>query len=1009
MSTGKGSISTEVWNKLRDCQRNSIAACFRYMDGDFDGKSCLINLPTGSGKSGVITLVAQKSDKKRILVLCNRIAVIKQLRKKLEGEFYDDINFHREEIDKIVHKEIEFPLKDGIYCLTFQKLQVLTDSHLSQLAGSVDLVIVDEGHVEPSHKWSERVRSLKCHKIIVTATPYRNDLFQFDISSKNGFIYTFAEAVDAKVLAAPVFETISKPSIVEKISIFLKSNNEAKCVVKCKSFEDVEEYFGLLSVYFKVLAIHENYNGDKRHNCKTSVPDRIGDLDFNVIIHQRKLDEGIDIPQAKLLVLTYAVASGRELVQTIGRIVRMYKEVAPLVYELDSASQANSSLWANYLEFDKSLKGESSQNKFIKSLDTNQLLRNYLDAFPDVAYVGNLFKKKFSFDQIDLSRSINIPLASVCFIYKNNGFIFQDFIDKIYWDAESNGELAIIKNNVNGFDAILSVTFNSSKFLKDSLFFEPSLELVLAMDLGEYIALYDSRSRDFSFNNDLKLGASIEVDKLLNLANRSEKCITREAFTSAIGTTDNRPESLHLKGSELEKVNISQANSQYALSMLKVINCKKIGADYIKESSYYLGMTTGRVSDQKKRNFSLAELRLWIKDIDAALMKQVSIDSELIQSFAQPVKGEPSHPPASFMLDFTEIESSIIISNSKVQEKIDSEYLFVDGHQLKKFPWSNIKLEYDKNEKKLSFSIASSGLNIIDENGVTIKEKDFIAWLNRIPLKALFPNGLSYSNNKFYRSLLPTEKGINVEQSRHFQSMISINELNQKGLTEKDERNTSQDSFGENSIFQLVDQLKDKGGPFFNNIQDVDIVFCSDLGTEPCDFILSSPSKLVFVHVKCGKSTAAIPNPKSAAGNIAEVGGQAIKNIEHLISHSIDTYFGNKTELSKPWKITPNPSLNERLRLFNNARFDNPTGDTAARGVALDELFKEIAKRRQDYAVKKEIWLVIGNGFSKNHFKQQLSKGQNGAPESLQSYQFIDSWLATLSSFDIDFKMFCSR
>lgn len=43
-------------------------------------------------------------------------------------------------------------------------------------------------------------------------------------------------------------------------------------------------------------------------------------------------------------------------------------------------------------------------------------------------------------------------------------------------------------------------------------------------------------------------------------------------------------------------------------------------------------------------------------------------------------------------------------------------------------------------------------------------------------------------------------------------------------------------------------------GQFFEYLPNIDLMLCTDMGTEPADFILSSKDKVVFVHVKCGKS-----------------------------------------------------------------------------------------------------------------------------------------------------------
>jgi hypothetical protein len=171
------------------------------------------------------------------------------------------------------------------------------------------------------------------------------------------------------------------------------------------------------------------------------------------------------------------------------------------------------------------------------------------------------------------------------------------------------------------------------------------------------------------------------------------------------------------------------------------------------------------------------------------------------------------------------------------------------------------------------------------------------------------------------------------------------------------------------------------------------------MGTEPADFILSSKDRVVFVHVKCGDSS---KSPQSSAGAICEVGGQALKNLHYLLNNSPSRY-GNITNIQKAWpKSTGNKHgvcLDSRIRLFNKA-FDL--------SHSLDDVIEIIDKRRQDPLVRKEIWLVIGNAFSHQHFISQLKSPSTALPETVQAYQLLDTWFSQTSNQDVDMKIFVS-
>ncbi|MGF6381980.1 hypothetical protein OKW31_004958 [Paraburkholderia atlantica] len=149
---------------------------------------------------------------------------------------------------------------------------------------------------------------------------------------------------------------------------------------------------------------------------------------------------------------------------------------------------------------------------------------------------------------------------------------------------------------------------------------------------------------------------------------------------------------------------------------------------------------------------------------------------------------------------------------------------------------------------------------------------------------------------------------------------------------------------------------------------NLDLMLCADMGTEPADFILSSPDKLVFVHVKCG---GAQHRPESSAGALAEVGGQAIKNLEILTTMRRDLKPGNWSIMSSHWpKPASVPALHERIRLVDGKRFTNVGQAEEVRENKLVDIWNMIADRRASPAVSKEIWMIV----LETHFPEITSK-----------------------------------
>jgi superfamily II DNA or RNA helicase len=1000
-------IPQEIWDGLRTCQQESIKTAFSYLNRPTPEKSCLISLPTGAGKTGVISVVSHFwKTNKTILVLCHRRAVGDQLIRQMKGTFFNKIAPDLDVQLKPVDGDLTDVSKPGIYVSLFQKLTKMTEEDLQVLKENIDILIIDEGHSEPSPVWSKLARDIEAHKIVITATPYRNDLFKFDVEPDWSLIYTFNQALSSDIVCDPTFNQIAKTNIVATIKNHQANQSDLVCIVKCNGANNVREFYDLLSSEFKTLAVHNCFKDSITETQKFNVPKNVASEGWEVLIHENKLDEGVDIPQAKMIVLTYSISNGRELVQTIGRVVRKYDDKQPFVYELESDS--NERMWRNFRGFDEFLSNSESAKHFLKSLDTAGLLESYMGAFPKYSYFDSEFKRKFDLDEFDPQDSLVIPLASVCFVKKTSSFALNVMMNTLDWRFSRAGELTKLINNCCGFEVLVSISFKNSRYLKNELFFQPSFEVFLVKELEDYVAIFDSRSRSYSGEKELGLGSAVNTDKLLSLASTDVKTRTKEAHTTSITEGDKTAAGVSLRGRELEQTNASQSNSTYACTTLKIDN---VTDDDKVSSSYYLGLGNGRVADQKKRNFSLPELNEWIDESYETINANLTNASPFLNSFAKPVDEVPSEDPVSILID---LEERLEITCDGVVLVLEEGFIYKDYEDGVDFLGTGPKvtIEYCHESEQLMF-VSDVSINCIDSEGGVV-DGGLTGALNKSKLVALYKSGLTYSNGKFYRVVLPSQSGMEIEETGIGQAMYGLTDLQVANLEEKDESSVLSDSFSQDSLFNIIDQLKNVAdpaalgtsyGPFHNHISDVDLLFCSDMGPEPADFIISSPTKLAYVHVKCGDAN----TPQSSAGALAEVGGQAIKNIEHLISHNLNFRPGNMGNLKTHWpRINSDPFLQERVRLFQRGRFTNAQDDQQVREDKLAEVLGEIAQRRRSRIVKKEIWIVVGRAFSKDHFITQMRRGSTASPTSLQAYQLLDSWMATAAGLGVEMKFFVS-
>lgn len=1018
-------VPESIISELRDCQRKSINTISKYINEHSEG-SCLISLPTGSGKSGVICCIAHYSDLERILVVTHRRAVCNQLYRQLKGAFFEKIlqkNYDSRLIKKTVRNDISSEGHEGIHCTTFQKLTSMTVEDIDKLKNSFQLILIDEGHAEPSPQWGTVIRKLESKKVIITATPYRNDLFSFDIDVKHSFIYTYKNAIRDQVIVKPTFEQITPELLIQKILDYKNNFPGIVCIIKCRNFEDICRYYILLKNKFKTLAIHDRFKEEPLDNNLHYVPAKIHELDYEVYIHQRKLDEGIDLPQAKILVLTYPVGSGKELVQTIGRVVRVFDNYEPVIYEFENSK--NNRLWKNYINFDEYISDKSSADKFLNTLNTSSLLENYLDAFPEHSYFESSYKKKFNFRTFDPAKSLVIPLASVCFIKKLPNFDLNDLMDKIYWEFTREGALSKYDQETG---VITSVCFNNSKFLIDSLFFEPSLEIVIIKDLGGLVAIFDSSGRRFNNRTELNLGRAVSPEILYKVLAQTEKSRTTQATSRALLGSSLKAEGITYNGENLENTNHPQSNSSYAVTTAKGSN---LNLDDKITSSYYLGIGSGRISDQKFRKFDYDNFCTWIDDIKLTFDSNNNLRSDFLNSFSQPIDTAPDENPISCVIDFSYIHGIIEVEYLNCRIQVENSFIFKEyNNGISFFKFKNINLKsIKKSSSPYTFRLKDykKFISTSLKNKITFifKDNEFEAQGNGVnfyidgeatPLhnvfnihtvKLLFNNGVSFLNGMFYKFQLPSENG-EASQSV-LNRFIPLSSLTKEKLSEKDLPNLTPNEFGHNSIFNLIDKLSNirksnptiaELGDFYEHIPDVDMILCTDMDTEPADFVISSKSKLIYVHVKCGKTT----SPESSAGAITEVGSQALKNLHFLISQNMSLEYANLSRLKNSW---PSNNGNEnKIKLNSRIRLYNKTFDL---NHSLDDVLGLIKKRRSMISVRKEIWVVIGNAFSKSHFEKQFSAVGKVSPETLQAYQLIDTWILQASSYDVDIKFFVSN
>ena len=172
-------------NKLRTPQIEAyIKAQEHFANSDDDA---LIVLPTGTGKSGLISIVPFGLAKGRVLIITPNLVTKQSIRKTqelLEDNFWInfDVIFGADDLPVICEygsKTLSSSLEQSHF--VYSNIQQVHSERTGCLTKRVpsdffDLIIIDEGHHAPAETWQQTLSHFaKAKKIFITGTPFRGD------------------------------------------------------------------------------------------------------------------------------------------------------------------------------------------------------------------------------------------------------------------------------------------------------------------------------------------------------------------------------------------------------------------------------------------------------------------------------------------------------------------------------------------------------------------------------------------------------------------------------------------------------------------------------------------------------------------------------------------------------------------------------------------------------------------------------------------------------------------
>lgn len=295
---------------------------------------CLVRMPTGTGKTGVVACLSLLSATGRTLVLTPWANLRDQMVEALRHGFWGSIG-EVAPTKKVVSMmpstaEDEIKTAASVLVCTFATLTELRRERpnvYAALAASIDVVFVDECHYEPALEWGKAVKGLKKPPVLLTATPYRNDLKLFRIRDTSRAVFQFThEAAEAQGIIRPlnIQPLVSSADLASLSREFVAVWNRARssgelvsssprAIICCASAADIRVVVATLqSAGLDAIGIHENFDGLSKSGLIKDVP--LLNTPATIWVHQNKLTEGLDDHRFCCLAFFCAVNNDRKLV-----------------------------------------------------------------------------------------------------------------------------------------------------------------------------------------------------------------------------------------------------------------------------------------------------------------------------------------------------------------------------------------------------------------------------------------------------------------------------------------------------------------------------------------------------------------------------------------------------------------------------------------------------------------------------------------------------------------------
>jgi len=883
----------------------------------------------------------------------------------------------------------------------------------SELAARLAQVFVDEGHYEPAVEWGQAVKQLQRPTLLLTATPYRNDLKLFRVHKEDVYNFTHKEAVDRHIIRGVTFRSLGVPEPADKglnqwcerFADFWKSSgtkslhSEARAIVCCAKMATVERVTRILrDLGLDAVGIHEGFAGRRLKWLTTETPDP-KKVDFKIWVHQNKLTEGLDDNRFCVLAILNRIRNDRKLIQQIGRVLRTSSNKPESAVVLYSEGIPAERSWKNYLEFEvqPNLVNPERYRKFLNTLLKQQ---------PEMEYFGRRFRRKF--DTQSSALPTEILLRASCIVRRIGAKFdwdeFTDFtsdfllLEDCILLGPDNGPVVGPGNSRLWVYAI----FGNTPLLIEHSQYEVRLGAAAAVLHNGLLFVVDTEGQ-YPADYLGQYTSKVAPDELARI-------FTKDRTTPKEVSLQNPwPAGPSVKSSTIHADNLAETPAQLSDAVLV---CSTVRANVGPDGPgpvrrHYAGFQRGRLSEELRSThrsaFSLHDYVTWTRELSKRILtagrEAPEFFSRYLSPTVPPIPITPKYLVFNVFGNEFELEDvegnpiELVDSIVEVTEKMDSQTgevrwdfevtylnLAAPGRPARS---ASASLTYNPAGSRFRIQGASLNSEILVLKEDSEEGDGLVTYLNNhddLFTVALEQPDVFYTSQSFYRL------DYSHAEARLASMLIPVHAL-ATVTSEKGKPGMKKIKWDASSIFHIIDSLGN-AGLIHRNFGPPELVLCDDLGTEAADFVCANFSnrKIAFIHAKDGDDHSV------SASALHVIVAQAQKNLS-LISRggSVPKHLKRWDRKSK-WAKT---SI-RRWRLGANSL---PT--------KLD-LWKRMRSEILDYPDgKKEVWLVLGRTLDKAALLDQLQTPGRRSAITGQVVHLLSLLQANCAQLGVVLRVFC--